>query len=247
MSNIAKVVSSKMSLDREGNQRSYTGQHGTLYYSDVELDNGVKGQVGSKNPGVKWNPGDTVQFTYTPPTDPKYPGKLKLERPKEGSYSGGGSNGGGSSEQKSSGRSFDQVGVEVGHAITNAVALLSIGAKVVPSSEAIKEKAWEILALSDELKAERRAQQGEPKSAPAPAQQAPAQGKPTLTQELADKFIERVKKGDANATMESLTSYYDVPNDLLGKIATAILLSAKPSGGPSVPANVPDGIENLPF
>lgn len=247
MSNIAKVVSSKMSLDREGNQRSYTGQHGTLYYSDVELDNGVKGQVGSKNPGVKWNTGDTVQFTYTPPTDPKYPGKLKLEKPKDGSYSGGGSNGGGSSEQKPSGRSFDHVGVEVGHAITNAVALLSVGAKAVPSSDAIKEKAREILMMSDELKAERRAQQTEQKSAPALAQQAPAQGKPMLTQELADKFIERVKNGDANATMESLTSYYDVPNDLLGKIATAILLSGRPSAGAAVPVNVPDAISDLPF
>lgn len=241
---ISKVKSSKLRLDQEGNQRSFQSQNGMLYYTEVELEDGAKGEVGSKTPGIKWNVGEAVQYTYTPNSNPKYLGKLKLERPKDGSYSGGGSNGGGSSEQKPSGRSFDQVGVEVGHAITNAVALLSIGAKVVPSSEAIKEKAREILALSDELKAERRAQQGEQKSAPAQAQQAPAQGKPTLTQELADKFIERVKKGDANATMESLTSYYDVPNDLLGKIATAILLSGS---GSAVPANVPDAHDDLPF
>lgn len=244
---ISKVKSSKIRTDQNGEQRSFQSQNGMLYYTEVELEDGTKGEVGSKTPGVKWNVGDTVQYTYTPNSNPKYLGKLKLEKPKDGSYSGGGAGGGGSAEQKSSGRSFDQVGVEVGHAITNAVALLSIGSKVVPTSEAIREKAREILKLSDELKAERRAQQGEPKPAPTPAQQAPAQSKPVLTQELADTFIARVKNGDASANMEALTSYYDVPNNLLGQIASVVMLSGKPQGGPAIPANVPDEVDSLPF
>lgn len=242
---VSTVRSSKIRTDQNGEQRSYTGQNGTLYYTEVELEDGTKGEVGSKTPGIKWQQGDAVQYTFTPNANPKYLGKLKLEKPKDGSYSGvgGAQHTGGRPQQQQSARTFDTVGVEVGHAVTNAVTILSIGAKVAPTPEAIKEKAREILKLSDELKAERRAQQGEPKASPAPAQQTSA--KPVLTQELADKFIERVKRGDATANMESLTSYYDVPKELLRDIATAILLTQNAAA--PAPANVPDGVDSLPF
>jgi hypothetical protein len=253
---ISKVVSSEIKRNKDGDQNSYSSQFGTMYCTIVTLEDGTKGEVSSKKAGIAWEPGTVVEYKYTAPNDQKYPGKLSLSKPKDGAgYSGGGNNAPQSPSGPSGGSQrsgYDVVGPEIGHAITSAISLLSVGAKAMPTIEQLKEKAREVLAMSDELKAERRAAQGTT-AAHAPAPAAPAAGKPkakpVLTAELKATFIERVKNADPTATMEALAGYYDIPQDMLGEIATAILLSApkRKDTAPAPAAQIPDEVENLPF
>lgn len=79
-------------LGRDGVQRSFTGQHGTTYYFTVEMEDGTKGEVGGKTEGTyRFKEGDVVEYEYTENKDPRFPGKLKIERPGSGAgYRGGG-------------------------------------------------------------------------------------------------------------------------------------------------------------
>jgi hypothetical protein len=45
-------------------KNEYTGQHGKVFYHEVELDNGDKGQIGCKEKEPAWlNPGHDLTYT----------------------------------------------------------------------------------------------------------------------------------------------------------------------------------------
>jgi hypothetical protein len=45
-------------------KNEYTGQHGKVYYHDIELDNGDKGSIGAKDKEPsKLNPGQSLTYT----------------------------------------------------------------------------------------------------------------------------------------------------------------------------------------
>ena len=210
----ATITSAKPKM-KDGVQNSFSTANGTLYTCEVVLDNGIKGDVNQKTAGCKWNVGDVVEYEYTPnATNPKYNGKLKLKAAGSG-YSapqGGGSRGG-----------YDNVGPEVGHAITSAIAVLSSGGAV--GFDMIEPVAKQILELSDRLKAERRAANApapapaapaavaQPAPASAPAQQA---GKPELVKgsKAWNALVDRIQKNDPAVDVNLLKATFNVSYEL---------------------------------
>ena len=74
-----KSVAPKM---RNGEQASFTGNNGTTFYFVAEMEDGTVGEVGGKTPGAyRFGPGDEVQYEYTPNADPRWMGKLKIDKP----------------------------------------------------------------------------------------------------------------------------------------------------------------------
>jgi hypothetical protein len=71
-----------------GVQKSYDGSHGTMYTFICTLEDGTTGQVSSKSAAPhRFGPGDEVEYTYTPASNPKHTGKLKVEKPKDEGHS----------------------------------------------------------------------------------------------------------------------------------------------------------------
>jgi hypothetical protein len=72
---------------KNGVQNSFDGAHGTMYTFSMELEDGTRGQVNSKSPApYRLAIGEEVEYTYTPNANPKYLGRLKVEKPKDGGY-----------------------------------------------------------------------------------------------------------------------------------------------------------------
>ena len=94
-----KTVQPQLGSDFE--QRSFTTDNGTFWCFVVEMEDGTRGEVSGKTKGTyRFSDGDEVEYTYTPSTNEKYLGKLKLNKP-EG-FSGGGKTGGWSPEKEAS-------------------------------------------------------------------------------------------------------------------------------------------------
>lgn len=83
MKGTIKAVAPRM---KNGEQRSWTGGNGTLWYFDVTIlgEDGkeVKGEAGGKTQGsYRFGPGDEVEYTVD---EGQYGNKLKLDKPKDG-------------------------------------------------------------------------------------------------------------------------------------------------------------------
>lgn len=69
---------------KNGEQASYTGQHGTMYTFMVAIEGGPTGQVSSKSPApYRFRVGDEVDYTFTPPEKAGWTGRMKVEKPKD--------------------------------------------------------------------------------------------------------------------------------------------------------------------
>ena len=79
----SKVVSIKFANE-------WNGPNGTVYYFDVEFENGSKGQVGSKKQDpAPWRVGDMAEFDVQPGRE-GYPDKIKKTFTPGGGGGGGG-------------------------------------------------------------------------------------------------------------------------------------------------------------
>lgn len=81
----AKIKSSKFT-------RKWDGDNGTVFYHDIELDNGDKGSIGTKEQDPEWlNVGQSLNYELTPSKDEKYPPKIKrvTDKPQGGGKPGG--------------------------------------------------------------------------------------------------------------------------------------------------------------
>ena len=133
--------------------KEHSNSHGKIYYHNLQMENGDKINIGKKNLqekgweltyeiiGEKKDDG-TYQEIYP---RAKYAQKEQFNKPNK--YS-----------QKSSG--YDTKGVEVGHAINNAVNMICAGVSFdnvdpeMPSGKKIKAYARNILLISKQLKEE---------------------------------------------------------------------------------------------
>ena len=133
--------------------KEHSNSHGTTLYHNLQMENGDKINIGKKKTqqigweltyeivGDKKDDG-TYQETYP---KAKYAQKEQFNKPNN--YS-----------QKSSG--YDTKGVEVGHAINNAVNMICAGVSFdnvdpdMPSGKKIKAYARNILLISKQLKEE---------------------------------------------------------------------------------------------
>lgn len=80
----------KAKITRTTFKNEWTGNGNTVYYHDIELDNGDKGSIGSKEKmPAKLNPGQ--ELTYTIEADNRGGFKIKAVNPQQG---GGGFTGG---------------------------------------------------------------------------------------------------------------------------------------------------------
>jgi hypothetical protein len=81
----------KAKITRTVFKTEWAGPNGSVYYHDIELDNGDKGSIGSKEKmPAKLNPGS--ELTYTIRENPNGPDKIKAVNTPSG---GGGFSGGG--------------------------------------------------------------------------------------------------------------------------------------------------------
>ena len=122
--------------------KPYNGQHGTVYYHNLTMDNGDKINIGKKStlePGAQITykiVGDVGQHPYT-----------KAKTPKR-------------EEMPASSKSDNYTkGIEVGHAVNNAVNMLCAGFEfkdilTEDTEEKIKAYARKILSISNDLKNE---------------------------------------------------------------------------------------------
>lgn len=79
----------KAKITRTVFKNEWKGANGNVYYHDIELDNGDKGSIGSKEKmPSKLNPGSELTYTIEGP-DPKGGFKIKASAPM-GGFSGGG-------------------------------------------------------------------------------------------------------------------------------------------------------------
>jgi hypothetical protein len=78
----------KAKIKRTVFKNEWKGSNGSVYYHEVELDNGDKGQIGCKeNMPVKLNPGNELTYTIEP--DGRGGFKIKAVQ-QAGGFSGGG-------------------------------------------------------------------------------------------------------------------------------------------------------------
>lgn len=78
----------KAKITRAVFKNEWAGQNGTVYYHDVEMDNGDKGSIGSKEKmPAKLNPGQELTYTIEP--DPRGGFKIKaVNAPAGGGFKG---------------------------------------------------------------------------------------------------------------------------------------------------------------
>jgi hypothetical protein len=70
--------------------REWTGQHGTIYFHKIELDNGDIGDIGKKvRDGIK--PGDTLTYTIE---QTEHGNRIKAVQPQGNGFRGGGKSSG---------------------------------------------------------------------------------------------------------------------------------------------------------
>lgn len=82
----------KAKITRTVFKSEWTGPNGKVYYHDIELDNGDKGSIGSKEKmPSKLNPGQ--ELTYTIESDPRGGFKIKAVNAQGGGFAGGGRKG----------------------------------------------------------------------------------------------------------------------------------------------------------
>ena len=219
----AKITSAQPKLRPDGTQAKYDGQRGTTWYCIVKLDNGTEGEVGQQSEGCRWKEGDEVTYEYKPNENPKYMGKLSLKKVDGGRpYGGGGYSGGG--------KTFDVTGVEVGHAITSAINVLAIAAKQQPTIQDIENKAKEILALSDRMKADRRSDNAAKAVSETPKQgedvrpQNPdakqESGKPSINKgdKTYNAILSKIQAKDPAVDIDLLIPKYDISNELVSEL-----------------------------
>lgn len=223
----AKIASAQPKLRPDGTQAKFDGQRGTTWYCIVKLDNGMEGEVGQQTEGCRWKEGDEVTYEYKPnEKNPQYMGKLSLKKIDGGRpYGGGGYSGGG--------KTFDTTGVEVGHAISSAISILSIAAKQQPSIQDIEIKAKEILALSDRMKSERRADNAAKAASETPQQESPSQqqqastpstkqdaGKPSIKKgdKTYNAILSKIQAKDPNVNIDLLKPKYDISDELVSEL-----------------------------
>jgi len=75
--------------------RTWEGQSGTIHYHSISFADGTNGEYGSKAmEQTNFVVGQEVEYTYTPNSNPQYPGKIKKHyaQPAGGFSGGGGSN-----------------------------------------------------------------------------------------------------------------------------------------------------------
>lgn len=77
----------KAKITRTTFKNEWTGNGNTVYYHDIELDNGDKGSIGSKEKmPARLNPGQELTYTIDN-------GKIKAVAPAGGGFTGGGKKG----------------------------------------------------------------------------------------------------------------------------------------------------------
>jgi len=121
-----------------------------LVMNTLKTSLGDKKTMSKKLPGMVGQTVEVIEYTNAN-------GKTYIKLPQDGGFSGGGGGG----------RKFDNVGAEVGHAITNGVNMAI--AQNDFSMETVEKFALKILELGDKLKAERKGAQ-----APAPQDNQPS-------------------------------------------------------------------------
>ena len=124
--------------------KEWAGNNGTVYYHNLEMENGDKINIGKKK---QLAVGDELSYEITDQDGASEYHKAKT--PKDDSYSPGG------------GRKNDDYvkGIEVGHAINNAVNMMCAGVELnikecASNEEKIYESAKVIMAISNRLKSE---------------------------------------------------------------------------------------------
>jgi hypothetical protein len=125
--------------------KEWAGGNGTVYYHNLEMENGDKINIGKKK---QLAVGDELDYEITEQDGTsEYP---KAKTPKMDNYSGG----------QGAGKKDDYVkGIEVGHAINNAVNMMCAGVDLnikecASNEEKIYESAKVIMAISARLKSE---------------------------------------------------------------------------------------------
>lgn len=74
----------KAKITRTTFKNEWQGSNGSVFYHDIELDNGDKGSIGSKEKmPAKLNPGSELTYTIAD-------GKIKAVAPAQGGFAGGG-------------------------------------------------------------------------------------------------------------------------------------------------------------
>ena len=124
--------------------KEWAGNNGTVYYHNLEMENGDKINIGKKK---QLSVGDELSYELTGQDGTsEYP---KAKTPKDDSYSSGGPK-----------KNDDYIkGIEVGHAINNAVNMMCAGVELnikdcSTNEEKIYESAKVIMAISNRLKSE---------------------------------------------------------------------------------------------
>ena len=124
-------MAKKGKITKVGDFKEYKGQNGTVYYTNIEFDNGDKGNIGVKDK-AKIFVGKELDYSIT--QDDKGNNKIKAEVP---------------FPAKAMGAYNDKTGMMVGNAITNATLLVAHG--IIQYSE-LADAASDICDLSIKLK-----------------------------------------------------------------------------------------------
>ena len=148
---MSEIKTSKiLSVDKVN---EFTNSYGTTFYHNLQMDNGDKINIGKKKTQqIGW------ELTYEIVGDQKDDGTYQETYPKAKSVQKEQFNKSNNYSQKSSG--YDTKGVEVGHAINNAVNMICAGVSFdnvdpdMPSGKKIKAYARNILLISKQLKEE---------------------------------------------------------------------------------------------
>ena len=148
---MSEIKTSKiLSVDKVN---EYTNSYGTTFYHNIQMENGDKINIGKKKTQqIGW------EITYEIIGDQKEDGTYQEIYPKAKSVQKDQFNKPNTYSQKSSG--YDTKGVEVGHAINNAVNMICAGVSFdnvdpdMPSGKKIKAYARNILLISKQLKEE---------------------------------------------------------------------------------------------
>ena len=135
----------KSKIKRIETMKPYTGAHGTTIYHNLEMDNGDKINIGKKKEQqVGW------ELTYEIIDAGQEYNKAKAVKEEGGSYSAGPK------------KNDDYVkGIEVGHAINNAVNLMCAGVELdIPETATTTEQkiyfnAKQIMLIAERLKLEK--------------------------------------------------------------------------------------------
>ena len=123
--------------------KEWAGNNGTVYYHNLEMENGDKINIGKKK---KLSIGEELEYEIVDQDGDSEYHKAKTPKP-QSNYTGGG-------------KSDDYVkGIEVGHAVNNAVNMMCAGVELnikecSSNEEKIYEGAKVIMAISARLKSE---------------------------------------------------------------------------------------------